>query len=541
MRADLRVRITAVTLASALALLVLFGSSAWIVFRQLQGNTREIEEAYREVFQANLGESAPFDASYVSHRAAQVAGEVTTYLKHRYGSLSAVPPSSALERDDGLRKVALQWVTDEPPPGAAIEDADQLRVGYTVVYARDFTMTTHTQERLIGRNVRSLSEQADLYLFWWDIFGGAVLENTEKAGYYLWPEADGSVSIKYMVCAPIPDTELMIAATVYPEITNKDVIVASARSVARTLFEIDRSARDQIVFILAGAVGIVALAVIAILVLTRREAQRVSRDRDRLEKYWSLARIDHLVRSFSHGIRNDLFIIRNRVRALERGLPQLPDEKELALCTRALGKILQRADRIQHQVDHAVADKRADAEKGVFDAADVVRAVALREIEAEGPDGTAIEILGEPGDARVEGMEDEFALAVENLVLNARQAMSGRGALRIELRNRVHEGIRWLSVVFRDTGPGFERPEKATALGWTTRSDAGGTGTGLAIVERVVLQYGGDLRVGNSKEEEWGAEVEMRLPLAYPAPGWLRRIWPFGGNWKESLPASVGR
>ena len=252
MRPDLQVRITAVTLGSTLALLVLFGASAWIVFRKLEENTREIEEAYREVFQANLGESAPFDAGYVSRRASWVAGEVTAYLTARYGSLAKVPSPQVLQSDEGLRQVALQWVTEDPPFGASIEDADQLRVGYTVVYARDFTMTTHTQERLIGRNVRSLSEQADLYLFWWDIFGGAVIEDTEKSGYYLWPEADGSVSIKYMVCAPISGTELMVAATVYPDITNKDVIVASARSVARTLFEIDRSARGQIVFILAG-------------------------------------------------------------------------------------------------------------------------------------------------------------------------------------------------------------------------------------------------------------------------------------------------
>jgi signal transduction histidine kinase len=515
-RNDLRLRITLVTLSVSFALLLLFGSSAWMVSRQLQTNTNEIEDAYRRVFRANLTASGRLDEDFVHLRAHQVREEVTAYLTRRYGSLGAVPPPRVLQDDLEFQKVALQWVSTNPPPGRAVREAADLHLGYTVVYARDFTMTTHVQQRLIGQNVEALSHQADLYLFWWDIFGRSVLEDTEKAGYYLWPEADDSVSIKYMVCTPIPQTPLMVAATFYPEFANKDVIVASARSVAKTLFEIDRSAKIHAGIILGGALAIVAVAVLAILLITGREAKRVSRDRGRLEKYWRLARIDHLVRSFSHAIRNDLFVIRNRVSVLDRGLRPTIDEMELARCRKALAKILQRADRIQHQVDRAVSDKSNQPLKEVFDAADVVRTIVARELEADGGEQFAVEIRDESGEARMEGIEAEFTVAVENLVLNARQATKGFGRLQIEIANRTVDGVAGIALRFRDTGPGFERPEKAAELGWTTRSDAGGTGTGLAIVERVVLQHQGYLSVRNATDPGWGAEVEIVLPTLAP-------------------------
>jgi signal transduction histidine kinase len=80
-----------------------------------------------------------------------------------------------------------------------------------------------------------------------------------------------------------------------------------------------------------------------------------------------------------------------------------------------------------------------------------------------------------------------------NLILNAYQAMEGRGGLRIETR-AVEEGV---EVRLADTGPGIAPEHLASVFDpfFTTKAESEGSGLGLAICRLIVQGLGGGIEV----------------------------------------------
>ncbi|HEY6104367.1 MAG TPA: ATP-binding protein, partial [Anaeromyxobacteraceae bacterium] len=88
-----------------------------------------------------------------------------------------------------------------------------------------------------------------------------------------------------------------------------------------------------------------------------------------------------------------------------------------------------------------------------------------------------------------------LAQVLLNLLLNAGDAMGGRGALSIAARA---EGGR-VRVRFADGGPGIP-PEDLPRIFdpfFTTKEPGQGTGLGLAICHRLMESYGGEVAVAN--------------------------------------------
>jgi two-component system, NtrC family, sensor kinase len=98
--------------------------------------------------------------------------------------------------------------------------------------------------------------------------------------------------------------------------------------------------------------------------------------------------------------------------------------------------------------------------------------------------------------------------AVLNLVLNAEQAMAGRGHLVIG--TAMTQGGQ-VTITVEDSGPGLSPEVKARLFEpfFTTKEVGAGTGLGLAITYGIVQAHGGAIEAGNG--DQGGARFVITL------------------------------
>ena len=72
-------------------------------------------------------------------------------------------------------------------------------------------------------------------------------------------------------------------------------------------------------------------------------------------------------------------------------------------------------------------------------------------------------------------------------------------------------------VTVEDDGPGWPVEQRDTVLEPYMTTKKAGTGLGLSLVHRTVLQHGGSLTLGD--RPEGGARVTLGLPLALTSTG----------------------
>ena len=112
-------------------------------------------------------------------------------------------------------------------------------------------------------------------------------------------------------------------------------------------------------------------------------------------------------------------------------------------------------------------------------------------------------------DAVAPARPGELQQVLFNVMLNAAQAMEGRG--RIEVATE-REGDGRIRVRIRDTGPGIaeENLQRVFEPFFTTKAPGEGTGLGLAICYEIVQELGGTLAASN--HPDGGACMELVLP-----------------------------
>jgi len=125
--------------------------------------------------------------------------------------------------------------------------------------------------------------------------------------------------------------------------------------------------------------------------------------------------------------------------------------------------------------------------------------------------GVTIAAEGEFGE--VAGDEGLLRQALLNLVRNGAEAVAGQPDGRVWIRGKyLEQGGQPVQVVaVLDNGPGIASEElpKIFLPFYTTKSQ--GTGLGLAVVQKIVLQHGGTVEARN--RAEGGAEFLLTLPL----------------------------
>jgi signal transduction histidine kinase len=118
------------------------------------------------------------------------------------------------------------------------------------------------------------------------------------------------------------------------------------------------------------------------------------------------------------------------------------------------------------------------------------------------------------GDTMVSALPDQLRQALMNLLLNAVQAMKGKGALR--LGTSLAETN--VTITIADSGPGIPKHHLSKIFDpfFTTKNQGEGSGLGLTVARRIIKKFGGDIRL--ESVEGAGTSCIVTLPLVASNP-----------------------
>jgi len=217
-----------------------------------------------------------------------------------------------------------------------------------------------------------------------------------------------------------------------------------------------------------------------------------------------------VARRIAHEVKNPLSPIQLAVENLLRTREKAPHELDRALREES-ATILEEVASLKHLVDEfsefarlpepriSPADPRAIVSQAL--------ALFASRIEASGVT-VDLDLAGAP--ERVACDPEQIGRALKNVLANALDAMDPVSARRLRVSAREEPGTLVLEV--SDTGVGLdaEALRRVFEPYFTTRSERGGTGLGMAIVHRIVTEHGGVVDIAGSAGK--GATVTIRIP-----------------------------
>jgi nitrogen fixation/metabolism regulation signal transduction histidine kinase len=237
--------------------------------------------------------------------------------------------------------------------------------------------------------------------------------------------------------------------------------------------------------------------------------------RTRIEYLQRIGAWQEFARRLAHEIKNPLTPIQLAIQELDRSYRgddqgfarRLNDarsiiEEEVASLRRLTSEFSAFAKLPEASLAHAdLNDFLRDATRGL-------EAVVHLPDEAEAPPELTVELAAEVLPVFIDAMM--LKRCVDNLVLNAAQALRHHHGTRAILVRSVRRPSRAVLQV-HDSGPGVAARDRTRIFDpyFTTKSE--GTGLGLPIVKKVVLEHGGEIECGES--ELGGAVFSIELPL----------------------------
>lgn len=231
----------------------------------------------------------------------------------------------------------------------------------------------------------------------------------------------------------------------------------------------------------------------------------LSEKNQQLERRNRLAALGEMAAGLAHEIRNPLGGIQLYASLLAGDVSQQPSAADLV---NKISGGVKRLDALVGQVLQFSREMRANAAR--VDLAAIVRdAVAL----ADGRHAQVRCAIDGPASLLIHADEMLLGQAVLNLLLNAIEAMDGRGEVRIAYSPPPPGSeARQFHFSVRDTGPGISPDvmERMFNPFFTTKDS--GTGLGLSIVHRIVEAHDGVITACNCDDEPGtGAKFEIRI------------------------------
>ena len=250
--------------------------------------------------------------------------------------------------------------------------------------------------------------------------------------------------------------------------------------------------------------------------VSQSERQRVAAER--------IGAWREVARTIAHEVKNPLSPIKLAVENLRRTREKAPGELDRSI-EEETATILEEVESLRRLVDEFSLFARLPAPQVVRCdlRALVSQALALfaPRIEAE-----KIEMRIATGETAVWARVDpeQIGRALKNVITNALDALAPVTDRRLTMAVRQAIGTRrggrvmFAEIDIQDSGVGFEPAALRRVFEpyFTTRAARGGTGLGMAITHRIVVEHGGSIHASGSPGR--GSTITMRLPVDGP-PG----------------------
>jgi two-component system, LuxR family, sensor kinase FixL len=232
--------------------------------------------------------------------------------------------------------------------------------------------------------------------------------------------------------------------------------------------------------------------------IVRDLSERV-RLESRLREEAGLVRIGELAAVLAHEVKNPLAAMSGAVQILGERLPS-PEDQEI------VREILTRVDSLNSLMGDLLLYARPPKPAVMaIDAAELLESlIAFLRRDPQWQDVVVqLESRAEP----VRADPELLRIAVQNLLVNAVQAMGGRGRLRVH----IHASRGFGHIDVEDSGPGIPPTaiDKLFTPFFTTK--ARGTGLGLATVRRIADAHGGQVSI--VRTDAHGTIVRLSIPL----------------------------
>jgi signal transduction histidine kinase len=255
--------------------------------------------------------------------------------------------------------------------------------------------------------------------------------------------------------------------------------------------------------------------------LQRREAEDMLRHSQKMDA------IGQLTGGVAHDFNNLLTIISGNLEMADRSLKAWGESSRERL-TRAIANAASGAQRAAMLTQRLSAfARRQPLDPRVTNVNQLIGGMADFFKRSLG-ENIELEINGGAGLWQAELDPSQMEAAILNLVVNAKDAMAGKGKLTIETRNTYLDESysqqnaavpvgEYVQISVSDTGHGMSRDtqEKAFDPFFTTKQPGQGTGLGLSQVYGFVKQSGGHVKIRSEVGE--GTTVNVYLPRAHAA------------------------
>jgi len=240
-------------------------------------------------------------------------------------------------------------------------------------------------------------------------------------------------------------------------------------------------------------------------------AEAIQERERRLIRSERLATVGRMAAHIAHEVRNPLASIGLNAELLGDEIAERGEEAK-----RLVASIIGEVDRLTEITETYLRFTRLPRPKlereNIGAIVTSVVAMSRGELAQAGVDVTVDVASGLP-DIAVD--EAQIRQALINLIRNAREAMSGAGARRLQISAREAEG--WITIAIHDSGPGIGTADMGKIFDPFFSTKERGTGLGLALVQQILVDHGGQIEVASPPGA--GTTFTLTLPVSPPGGG----------------------